>query len=487
MDRTGIRQQIAACAVLILMCFPTPLTGAEEAAVNAPPGLLSPVQQKMLQVVSVDFKDADIDDVLLILAGQADVDIVKSPKVVGKVTAVLKDIPLGEALTNILDVNGYGYISSDNMISVVPKDEIFEAREKLISRVYRVTYANAEDVKKALEGFLSEKGSISANPSTSNIIVTDVESKIKAIDLFVEEIDRVTPQIMVEAKIYDISSQDKLDLGVQWQAGTATSFGTVPDGATLGNQYGTLGNVLQGATTTPHATGAFSGNTSNTATTSLLRIGILNDNINIDAMLKAAQEDIRAKLLANPRTLVLDNQQAEIKIVEEIPYQELTETSAGGSIGTTQFREVGVELRVTPHLTRDGLIRLQLNPKFSVRTGDVLLGAEQSNLPPQPIVATRETTTTALIQDGDTVVIGGLRKQDVRQQKNKIPLLGDLPLLGALFRSEGESTVNSELVIFITPSVVKNSVLSEKEKRFLQETDMPSPRTPEPRLSRKQD
>jgi type II secretory pathway component GspD/PulD (secretin) len=182
--------------------------------------------------------------------------------------------------------------------------------------------------------------------------------------------------------------------------------------------------------------------------------------------------------------MVLDNQQAEIKIVEEIPYQELTETSAGGSIGTTQFRDVGVELRVTPHLTRDGLIRLQLNPKFSSRTGDVLLNTGNPNVPPQPIISTRETTTTALIHNGQTVVIGGLKKQDVLQQVNKIPLLGDLPLLGALFRFEGERIVNSELVIFITPHVIENPVLTTSEQQYLQDTEFPSPRTPTPRLGK---
>ena len=136
-----------------------------------------------------------------------------------------------------------------------------------------------------------------------------------------------------------------------------------------------------------------------------------------DAILRAEQEDIRAKLLANPRIMVLDNQQAQIKIVEEIPYQELTETSGGGAIGTTQFRDVGVELLVTPHLTREGLIRLLLNPKFSIRTGDVLVGTGNNNVPAQPIIATRETMTTALIRDTQTVVIGGLKKQDVSTQE----------------------------------------------------------------------
>ncbi len=483
MDKTGTRTLTRWVAVL-LTSVSAALFASDTGGSVPRQTVLTPVQQRMQQIVSVEFKDTNIDDVLAILARQADVDILKSPKVQGRVTAVLKNIPLNEALINILDVHGFGYVATDNMIRVVPKDEIFEVREKIESHVYRITYANVLEVERALREFMSDKGSISANPGTGNIIVTDVESKIRAINSFIEEIDRITPQIMVEARIYDITSTESLDLGIEWQAGTSTSFGTVPTGATLGNQIGTIGNVLQDSVTNPHLTGAFAGTTSNTTTASLLRFGILNSNINIDAALRASQEDIRAKLLANPRILVLNGQQAEIKIVEEIPYQELTETSAGGSIGTTQFRDVGVELRVIPHLTRDGLIRLHLNPKFSTRTGSVLLNTGNPNVPQQPIIATRETTTTALIQDSDTVVICGLKKQDVSQQINKIPLLGELPLLGGLFRFQGEKTVNSELVIFITPHIIEKPALSSNEQRYLLETDIPSPRSPEPRLGR---
>ena len=196
--------------------------------------------------------------------------------------------------------------------------------------------------------------------------------------------------------------------------------------------------------------------------------------------LHASQEDIRAKLLANPRLMVVDNQQAEIKIIEEIPYQELTQTSAGGSIGTTAFREVGVELRVVPHLTREGLIRMVLNPKFSVRTGDVQIQGT-NGISPQPIIATREETTTALVKDGQTVVIGGLKKEEISQQVNKIPLLGDIPLLGELFKFRGESTINSELVIFITPKLIIEPTLTDEEKRHLADTVFVSPRVPEPK------
>jgi type IV pilus secretin PilQ/predicted competence protein len=470
-------------ALMIGMC---PSAAAQETAPAdwQKPELLTPVRQRMQQEVSVDFRQTPIEDVLMIMSRQADVDIIKSPRVEGTVTATLKDIPLAEALSNILEAHGYTYIATENMIRVIPREDVMQVVEKVESKVYRVTYADVKDVEDALKKFISDRGSISSSYSTSNIIVTDVESKMKAIDQFMAEIDRVTPQILVEAKIYDIMSTDSLDLGVEWQAGTNTGY---LDGTQVFQNgspaTGSIGNAYQSSVTDPFTTGSFSGNTSKTDTIGLLRYGIINDHINVDVALHATQEDIRAKLLANPRIMVLDNQQAEIKIIEEIPYQELTQTSAGGSIGTTAFRQVGVELRVTPHLTRDGLIRLMLNPKFSVRTGDVQIQGT-NGISPQPIIATREQTTVALVKDQQTVVIGGLKKQEVSQQINKVPLLGDLPLLGGLFKFEGESTINSELVIFITPKLITDHRLTEEEERHLSNTVFVTPRTPEPKLSK---
>ena len=187
-------------------------------------------------------------------------------------------------------------------------------------------------------------------------------------------------------------------------------------------------------------------------------------------------------MLANPRVLVLDNEQAEIKIVEEVPYQQLTESTEGsGAVGTTEFKEVGFELRVKPHLTREGLIHLRLNPKFSTQTGTVNIVSGGDTIP-QPIVATRETMTTALIKDNETVVIGGLKKQDKLQQVSKIPFLGDLPLIGLLFRFEGESTTNSELVVFITPHIIKEAVLSPEEQNYLSNSIYPTPVPPKTKL-----
>jgi len=435
--------------------------------------VLTMVQKRMLKPISVDFRETPIEDVLRSMAQQADIDVIKSPDVVGSVTATLTDVPLDEALTNILSAHGYAYIPSANMIRVVPFGEVEQVEKKLVNRVYRITYADVGEVFQALRGFITKDGDIAFSKGTSNLMVTETEAKIEAIDTFIAEVDRMTTQIMVEARIYDVTSSDALDLGIQWTVGRNTTYS---------NGINVLGGVS--GKTDPFITGFLSGATDQASgIDALIRFGILNNSLNIDAIIRAEQEEISAKLLANPRIMVLDNEEALIKIVEEIPFQELLETAEGGQIGTTEFREVGVELRVIPHVTREGMIRLNLNPSFSVNTGEVVIPGTNLRTP-QPIVATREALTTALVRDGETVVIGGLRKQDILQQKTKIPLLGDIPLVGGFFRFEGESTVNNELVLFITPHIVEDPCLTRAEVEAFKETRVPAPARPTTRIHR---
>jgi type IV pilus assembly protein PilQ len=220
--------------------------------------VLTSLEQRMLKRISIDFRNTPIDDVIRIMAEQANVDIVKSPKVIGNVTATLTDVPLEEALNNILASHGYGYVVDENMIRIAPNEEIAQKAEMLVSRIYRITYADIKEVETALKKFISARGSLSSNPGTSNIIVTDAESKIKAIDTFIEEIDRITPQILVEARIYDITSKDKLDLGIEWHIGQRTDFGD--DGIT---DVGT--NPTDEIS--PFSSGVFSGPTDKTSGT----------------------------------------------------------------------------------------------------------------------------------------------------------------------------------------------------------------------------
>jgi type IV pilus assembly protein PilQ len=435
-------------------------------------GVLSPLEQRLRKTVSVEFKETPITDVVRQLGAQADVDILVSPKVVGNVTATLTDVPLDEALNNILAVQGATYVVGKNMIRVVPIGDITMEQAKLVTKVYRIMYADVKDVATSLEKFISKSGQISFAVGTNNIIVTDTEDKIKSIDTFITEIDRVTPQILVEARLYDISSTDALDLGVQWSVGTNTNYGENP---------GNVGSIDKSGKINPFTTGSVGSLAASKSEISgdQFRFGWLTGSVNIDAIIAAKQRDISAKLLANPRVMVLDNKEAIIKIIQEIPYQELSQTSGGGNIGTTQFKEVGVELKVTPHVTDHGLIRMYIKPSFSTRgreqqvvtTGPAGLPITNS----VPGIDRRETETTALVMDGQTVVLGGLRKKETATELNKVPLLGDLPLVGFLFRFQGDQIMNSELVVFVTPHIIVSPTLSPSEAENLQKTNFAPP------------
>ena len=235
----------------------------------------------MQKLVSVDFRNTPMEDVIRMLAQQADIDIVKSPSVTGNVTATLKNVPLGEALRNILAAQGYAYVADQHLIRVVTKAEVADQQEALVNKVYHVTYADVKEVEASLKKFISPRGSISANPGTNNIIVTDTESKIRAVDTFIDEIDRMTPQILVEARIYDITSKDRFDLGVDWQVGTNTGFD-----AKTGEFTGK---------TTPVAQGLFTGSGAKQAETAQgqLRLGYITNTVDIEAIFEGTTRKYR--------------------------------------------------------------------------------------------------------------------------------------------------------------------------------------------------
>jgi type IV pilus assembly protein PilQ len=452
------------------------------------------LQQRMLKTISIDCINTPIEDVIRMLGEQADVDIIKSPSVTGNVTATLTNVPLVEALNNILAVHGYGCVIDRNMIRIAPLDEIAQKGEILESRVYRITYADVSEVENALKKFISKQGSISSNPGTSNIIVTDTASTIKAIDTFIDEIDRITPQVMVEVRIYDVTSTEGFDIWSEWTAGrnnpittvdideianTTTGVRAAADDTTTKETKTTWQENDAGLTSgtesyTYRKSKPFIGGNFDSDIAGTIRLGLL-DTVNVEIALNVLRSQVGAKLLANPRILVLDNETAEFKIVSEIPYTESSETSAGGSMTSTQFKEVGVELKVTPHITREGMIRLHILPKFSVVSELGAIIPNTGGLRGVPTVDAREVDTKALVKSGQTVVLGGLRKRTVSQDISKIPLLGDVPILGNIFTSVEEEVETNELIVFLTPKIIIEPTLSPKELKGYEATEFGGP------------
>jgi type IV pilus assembly protein PilQ len=515
---------------LIIFLALAPITAAAEPeSPESPPDrevtamishkVLTRAELQLKERVTFSCRDMSLDLVLDQLSREAKIDIIKSPTESQNVTVTVTDAPLDEVLNNILSVQGWTYTATENMIKVTPLSEIDIEEIKTLTSIYRITFADVTQVASALKDFLSKKGTLAVNKGTSHIIITDVESKIRAIDKFIIEVDRPTQQVMVEVRIFDITTTESFDIGVEWAAGRHTPLTEVtrtgshkrtdtelsptdtyettitesddPDATaplitkTVTTQKpGTTGfsiedvfeentedkswltdsegNRLPIRRSKPFVGGSFSPSDGGT-----LRFGLFNDMIDVEFALSMLQSEVKAKLLANPRVLVLDNETAQFKIVSEIPYTERTGSSLGQMTSIT-FKEVGVQLDVTPHICRDGMIRLDISPEFGVVTEQVQIegsGIERSLAP--PVVDKRFAKTIALVNDGQTVVLGGLRKMETRTTIKKVPILGDLPILGGLFRSETDREEINELVVFITTTIIKEHQLSETEARQL--------------------
>jgi len=426
-------------------------------------------QDRLKAKITYSCVDKPIDAVLVELADLGQIDIVKSPKVTGNVTAKVTGVPLGEALTNILAAHDYTYIATENMVRVVPISEIIrETREPRVTKIYRITYADANELALGLISFLGPNSPdyrVGINRGTSHIIVTAPEDKIKAVDEFIEQVDIVTPQVLVEVSIYDITTKEGFELSPDWQArlgGALTTIGRTRTGVTSG-----VGTTYSEDRTTKQSTLAkrkpFVGGSYDRIEGGTLSFGLLNDAVDIDLALSILHEQLEAKLLANPRILVLDNETANFDIVREIPYRELRQVAREDPITYTAFKNVGVHLEVTPHVTRGEMIRLRIAPEFSILVSQDAAGV--------PTVDTRRADTTALVENGQTIAIGGLRKRESTKDVTKVPVLGDIPLLGGLFTSETEAIQTNELVVFITTRIVTKAVLSEIEKMQLEETE----------------
>jgi type IV pilus assembly protein PilQ len=468
--KSGRLKFLVICAVVCFCCVS--VSAGQDSEQTTKTKVMTDLEQRMQKVVCIDVNEVPIGTLIRQLADQVDVDLIMSPNVTGNVTVSLTEVSLEEALRGILTVHGADYIVGENVIRILSQEEMPQIAERLVTETFEIVYADVKQVVDALDKFKSAQGSVSSIEGTSHIIVTDIESKVRDIRNLLTTIDRMTPQVLVEVRIYDITSKDNLDLGIDWYAGRRTNrddFG-YPINDDIIVQRGGVDTYV-GSRTDPSLAAGFLAGTNKTenSTQGYLRFGLLNEHIDLEAMLRAEKEDIDAKLLANPRILVLDNEEATFDIVTEHPYVERTIT-AGSTTETVKFKNVGVKLVVTPHVAADNMLRLNIAPEFSVLVTRVQVAA--SNV---PVVDTRKVNTIALVKDGQAVVLGGLRKKETSMQVNKVPLLGDVPVLGRLFRFEGESTATTELVVFITPRIITEPVLTEVEQNALDITEFTGP------------
>lgn len=435
--------------------------------------------------VTVNFKDADIRAVLNYLSDVGGVDIVPAPDVSGPITLKLTNKPWQTALDIIVRNYGYAYEREGNIIRVVTVDSL--KMEELATEVVDLNYAKADTIIESVKDMLTERGKITADDRTNVVVITDVPANIYKMKKILAKLDRKTPQIMIEAKIIEIELSKGERMGIDWGIKIGVSGSrrptTIPFNAftpdwglnskvipqylpvgTTGTKSITVGSG--GATTTADPAEFPTGNDiiEDAATYAFPFVG--TDSFSYGTLdfsqFSAVMEYIKtrggAEIISNPRITTLNNKEAKIFVGRVYYYISKMERDSATDEVSYEYkeREIGIRLLVTPNVNEDEEIKIHLKPEIKAVVGFQAL----SSLFSMPIFSTREAETEVMIEDGETIFIGGLMKEDVRNDVNKFPLLGDLfgevPFIGNLVRWKQDTKKKTELVFFITVNIVKD-------------------------------
>ena len=423
--------------------------------------------------IDLDLKDADIHNVLRLLADVGSVNIVASDDVSGTVTIRMRNVPWDEALDVILQSKGLGMVRVGNIVRVAPREVLEKEREAEIrrrsqrmklapieTRLIPVSYATATEIAERAADLLSSRGSIAVDNRTNVLIVRDVTGNLNQIEELLRALDTQTPQVLIEARIVEATSRFSQDVGIQWggdavfTGATGNPTGLVfPSNITAaGGQYDNstpsqgLSPFLEQVPNPNYVVNLPATTTTGNGGALGLMFGALDNSVNIAVRLSAAETSGVLRLLSSPRILTLDNQEARINQGTLIPYSVV---SAAGV--QTIFREAKLQLLVRPHVTAEGSIAMHVkvnrdDPDFSQRSsrGD-------------PTILKREAETHLLVMDGHTAVIGGIYTRSTSRSVDQIPFLGDIPILGLLFQRRTSSDERNELVIFLTPRIVNRA------------------------------
>ncbi|CCN47802.1 putative Type IV pilus secretin PilQ [Vibrio nigripulchritudo MADA3029] len=435
------------------------------------------ILEKEGKLISINFQDIPVRSVLQLIADYNGFNLVVSDSVTGNLTLKVDDVPWQQVLDIILKVKGLDKRVEGNVILVAPKEE-FDQREQqdleqerlaqelgtLESKIVEVKFAKASDIAEMIGGdgeisMLSERGSISIDERTNSLLVRDLPENISVIEDIVESLDIPVKQVQIEARIVTVTEGELEELGVRW--GFSSTSGPNSVGATIENNLATVGLYQAGgsggdsggegggegggSTSIDDFLAVNLGATNANAASIAFQVAKLGSDTLLDLELSALQTENKAEIISSPRLITTNKKPAYIEQGTEIPYLEASSSGAT----TVAFRKAVLSLKVTPQITPDNKLVLDLSVTQD-RPGKVVKTGNGEAL----AIETQRIGTQVLVDNGETVVLGGIYQQSVTNTVDKVPLLGDLPLLGALFRRSYENLGKSELLIFITPKVV---------------------------------
>lgn len=422
-------------------------------------------RQYVGQRISLDFKDADLANVFRIIAEVSNLNIITTDEVKGKVSVRLINVPWDQALDIVLKAKALGATQEGNVLRIAPLSTLraedkarldaMKEVEKLqaslegVIETIPVNYSKASDLQGKVKDLLSEGGKIQIDDRTNTIIVRDLRKNVEDVKALVATLDTATPQVLIEARIVEVDTSFTRELGVQWGGsytsdgattvgvtGIQDSTGSSNAGQTLSNQTPyTAGSVpVNYAVNLPASVGLGSGGG--------IALGILRDNLRLDLSLSALEASGKGKVVSSPKVVTIDNKEALIEQGTQIPYSTV---SASGT--NTQFVDATLSLKVTPHITPEGSIIMKLEAKNDSQGETGATG--------QPAINKKKATTEVLVRDGETAVIGGILQVTRKEDEKAVPWLSRIPVLGFFFKNTLTQSSNRELLIFITPKILK--------------------------------
>ncbi len=440
------RIRLASYALLAVVMLMAGFAVAQDQPANAPATVQAADSGYRGEPISLDVQDAEITTVLRSLAGFSGANIVASPRVTGKVTVKLEEVPWEEALAVILRAHNFDYIEENGIYRIDTAEDLRQEKlsterarkqvedlAKLHLGLVKLRYANGEEVKDALKKMLSERGNIDVDVRTNSLLINDIEERVELIKDMAVKLDTRTPQVEINARLVDIDQKATRELGINWSLANYQSPGN--------NIYG--GGEISNPVQNP------AGN---------VRVGTVQDWGDLMVTIEALESQNKAHLISNPIITTTDNREASILVGQKIPL--IVSDQAGNAI--TQLTTIGIMLKVTPHINNENRITLDVHNEVS----DL---SSQATVQGGVIINTSESDTRVLVDDGQTAIIAGLVRKVESTLSTGIPVLQDLPVLGALFRHSTDAKSSRELVVFVTPRIVEQgymerSTLTENSK-----------------------
>ena len=398
----------------------------------------------------LEFTNTDVRSVFRLLSEYSAVDIVVDPAVTGSVNTVVTNktwqevVHIVAKMMNLTITNELGYLyaqkTEDYQKRLLEKASAANAQDqavKLQRKIVRINNAKAEEMEKAVKDLSSPRGKITVVPRTNSLIIVDGPEQIAAIEKVLRQLDQETNQVLIEAKLVQVESNSLQEMGVNWQLSSGSGMGLATNPSGLGNGTGNLTGGAGG-----YKGAQITNNTQVSQAAQTMAFGLLNSNLGV--AISHLLQTGKAEVLATPQITTLDNKEARLFMGDQVPL--LSRDLSGNTV--VKYVDAGTELTVTPQITAPDRILLHLKPK---KNGYILSGNNY-------IIKVQEAETDVVVSDGETVVIGGLVERKEEFSETGVPLLKDIPLLGALFRFSHKEIVKKDLAIFVTPRIVRRQL-----------------------------